>query len=350
MLSRRNFLKILTGLGALLIPWTVLPRLEKMGSLVPRPPVKFINASNLDKDGPGEDEFPMPPAEVLARKALADIEALSHPDKEGRRAGTAGETRALVYLEEQLKLLNLQPFGADNYWQMFSIPAMQEKIINGRALFRPDEADPLLSPAGNILAVLPGQDADAYVIISAHYDHLGIYNGKLYPGANDNASGVGCILQVLRSLVRDYCQGIRPKYNIVAAFWGAEEMGFLGSKYFVSHPLFPLAGLKAVINYDTVGNGEREDFILWQVGDSWLKDIMQEAAEKNQARLELNYGGGHQSDEAAFRGTSVPAVTMLSKNWLEKNHTPEDDLSLINPEKLETACSILYTALKKIVY
>lgn len=350
MPSRRTFLKILTGLGAMLVPWTILPGLQELGNLAAGPPVKLSVAPNPEGKEPWAEEFPKPPAEVLTRKALADIEALSRPDKEGRRAGTAGETRALVYLEEQFRSLNLKPFGAEGYWQMFSIPTMQERIINGRALFRPDEKDTLLLPAANILAGLPGKDGRASVIISAHYDHLGIYNGKLYAGANDNASGVGCILQVMRSLVRDYCQGIRPKYNIIAAFWGAEEMGFLGSKYFVANPPFPLKTLKAVINYDTVGNGEKRDFILWQAGAGWLKDMMQEAAQKNEAYLELNYGGGHQSDEASFAGTPVPAVTMLSKDWLDKNHTPEDDFSLINPEKLEIACSVLYSVLKRIAY
>lgn len=347
MKSRRTFFKILAGIGVFVLPWTVLPKLwgQKLENLIGRPSIKVmispINQSN---------ESSKPSAEVLTKKAVEDIQALSNPDMQGRRAGTAGETRALVYLEEQLRELKLKAFGDEQYWQMFSIPPVQERIINGRALFRPDVTDSFRMPSANILAGLPGADLEETLIISAHYDHLGIYQGKLCPGANDNASGVGCILQVMRSLVQDYFQGIRPKLNIVAAFWGAEEMGFLGSKHFVKNSPIPLSSLKAVINYDTVGNGQKKDFILWSTGASSLQEIMKEAITKNGAVLELASGGGHQSDEAAFVGTGVPIVTMLSKEWLLNNHTSEDNLSLINEEKLDTACAVLYDVVKRIAY
>jgi aminopeptidase YwaD len=347
MKSRRTFLKILAGIGTFIVPWTVLPELwrEKSGFFLTRPSVKPVISPSVKHTG-----FRKPSAEILARKAIEDIEALSHPDMQGRRAGTAGETKALVYLEEQLGLLNLEAFGDNGYWQMFSIPSMKEKIINGRALFRPDETDSLRMPAANILAGLPGKNQEEAIIISSHYDHLGIYNGKLCSGANDNASGVGCILQVMRRLVRDYCQGIRPQLNIVAAFWGAEEMGYLGSKHFVKNSAIPLSNLKALINYDTVGNGEKKDFILWSAGNSPLIENMKEAIARNGATLDPDSGHGHQSDEAAFSGTGIPAVTMLSKDWLINNHTPEDNISLINEAKLETACSILYDVVKEIAY
>lgn len=347
MKSRRTFLKILAGIGAFLIPWTILPKLagQKLEAFPGRPPIKFGFSSNN-----GNDQFPEPSPEVLARKAMDDIRALSHSDMQGRRAGTAGETRALVYLEQQLSSLHLKAFGDHHYWQLFSIPSMREKIINGRALFRPDETDSLLVPAANILAGLTGRNPREALLISAHYDHLGIYNGKFCSGANDNASGVACVLQVMRRLVQDYFEGTKPKLNIIAVFWGAEEMGFLGSKYFVKNPLIPLSRLKAVINYDTVGNGEKKDFILWSVGDSPFIDIVKEAAAKNGARIELASDKAHHSDEAAFIGTNVPALTVLSKDWLLKNHTPEDTVSLINEEKLEVACSILYDTVRKIAY
>lgn len=308
------------------------------------PPAKILLPAEAGQN------LPKPSPEVFARKAIDDIRILSSADMQGRRAGTAGETKALVYLQEQLEALHLKAFGDDREWQTFSIPFMEERVINGRALFRPDVSDSLRMPAANILAGLTGKSPEGTVIISAHFDHLGIYNGKLCPGANDNASGVGCVLEVMRRLVKESGTGTRPRINIVAAFWGAEEMGFLGSQYFVKKPTIPLSQVKAVINYDTVGNGEKKDFILWSTGDSPLINSVKKAVQKNGAEIESTAGQGYNSDQISFAGTGVPAVTILSKEWLAKNHTPEDDMSLINEEKLETACNILYDLIKEMAY
>ncbi|NLI94151.1 MAG: Zn-dependent exopeptidase M28 [Peptococcaceae bacterium] len=346
MKSRRTFIKMLAGIGAFVIPWTTLPRYwgQKAEYLLGEPPVKLYLPSDMGQNSK------KPSPEVLAKKAIEDIRVLCNPDMQGRRAGTAGETRTLVYLQEQLEALQLKAYGNDHYWQMFSIPPTEERIINNRALFRPDESDNLRIPAANILAGLPGRNREEAIILSAHLDHLGIYKGKLCPGANDNASGVGCVLEVMRRLVKESAQGTRPYPNIVAAFWSAEEMGFLGSKYFVKKPTIPLSQIKAVVNLDTVGNGQKKDFILWETGDSPLTNKVKEAMLKNGAEIELAGGQGNNSDQSSFIGTGVPAVTILSKDWLWKNHTPEDNISLINEEKLETACNVLYDVVKKIAF
>ncbi len=346
MILRRTFLKICAGLGAFILPWTALPKSwgQKMDYLLGTPSVSLQLPSSVGKDSK------RPSPEILGKKALTDIEALSHPNMQGRRAGTAGETRALVYIQEQLELLQLQTFGEDRYWQMFSIPSMQERLINGRALFRPDESDSLRVPAANILAGIKGKNNAETIIISAHYDHLGIYQQKLYAGSNDNASGVGCVLEVMRRLVSDSLQGEQPQLNIVAVFWSAEEMGFLGSKHFVKNPIIPLSQIKALINYDTVGNGQNKDFILWSTGDSPLVKQIEKTAEKNNAQVERVSPQGHHSDEVSFEHTGIPAVTMLSKEWLSKNHTPEDDISIINEEKLQTASNMLYDLVKEMAY
>jgi len=344
--SRRTFLKTLAGLAAFLLPWTIWPEgwAKKLAAWTARPPVKLQLPADY------WDGVSLEP-DVLNRKALQDIEFLSQAGLQGRRAGTAGETKALVYLEEQFKALHLKPFGENGkYWQMFSIPAMTEKIINNRALFRPDESDPYLSPSANILAGIPGKDPQRTLILSAHYDHLGVYQGKFYPGANDNASGVGCVLEVMRRLAAEAVQGIKPRSNIVAAFWGAEEMGFLGSKHFVAKPTIPLSDLQAVINYDTVANGNQADFILWPEEDSFLSQKIIEVGKRLGARIEKVHSGGHHSDEFFFVEASVPTATMLSRQWLHKNHTPEDNLALLNREKLQLACDMLYALAKELAY
>ena len=89
------------------------------------------------------------------------------------------------------------------------------------------------------------------IIISAHYDHLGMMGKAIFPGANDNASGVAMLLSLA-----NYFSDKSPKYNLVFIAFGAEEAGILGSKYYVENPLFPLDDIKFVLNLDIMGTGD----------------------------------------------------------------------------------------------
>ncbi len=106
----------------------------------------------------------------------------------------------------------------------------------------------------NVAGLLPGGDArirDETVLVTAHYDHLGVQNGKLYPGANDNGSGVVAMLEVAREL----SAASLPRTVLFVAF-GSEEQLMLGSYFYVAHPLRPLGTTRAVLNLDMVGRSE----------------------------------------------------------------------------------------------
>jgi Zn-dependent M28 family amino/carboxypeptidase len=106
----------------------------------------------------------------------------------------------------------------------------------------------------NIAGLLPGSDAklrDETILVTAHYDHLGAQNGKLYPGANDNASGVVALLEVARLLA----EAPLARSVLFVAF-GSEEQLMLGSYYYVAHPLRPLDKTTAVLNLDMIGRNE----------------------------------------------------------------------------------------------
>lgn len=347
MNTRRTFIKFLSFFGALIVPWTILPQKWSQGLslLAGKPSIKLDIAQ-----AEGADGSDVIAAGILAKKGFEDIQALCQTDMQGRRSGTIGETRALVYLQEQVRELQLKSFGDGNFLQAFSIPAMEERVINGRALFRPKQvkASPIL--ATNLLAGINGINQNETIIISAHYDHLGMYKGELHRGANDNASGVGCVLEVMRRLVQENLAGTTPRTNVVAVFWGAEEMGFLGSKHFVKNPVIPLSKIKAVINFDTIAAGAKEEFIFWAPKDNILIDTIKTVVQRNGARIEKDVGKGHKSDDSSFLDTDIPAITVLSRDWLRKNHTPEDDISIINEEKFELACDILYDVVKELAY
>lgn len=106
----------------------------------------------------------------------------------------------------------------------------------------------------NVVGMLPGTDRrlrDETVMVTAHYDHLGVQGGKLYPGANDNGSGVAALLEVARLLA-----GQRLARSVLFVAFGSEEQLMLGSYYYVMHPVRPLEKTRAVLNLDMIGRGE----------------------------------------------------------------------------------------------
>ncbi|MDO7887459.1 VanZ family protein [Hymenobacter cheonanensis] len=107
----------------------------------------------------------------------------------------------------------------------------------------------------NLAALIKGTtQPDSFLVVSAHYDHLGMMGRKTYfPGANDNASGVALLLELAAHYARPEN---RPAYSLVFLLFGAEEAGLVGSGYFVQHPLVPLASIKFLLNLDLLGTGE----------------------------------------------------------------------------------------------
>jgi hypothetical protein len=108
--------------------------------------------------------------------------------------------------------------------------------------------------ARNVIAAIPGADPrlrEEAVVIGAHLDHLGQSDGKYYPGADDNASGVASLLEIARTLA---AMPRKPKRTIVFAFWTAEEEGHLGAEHYARHPLWPLERTPVYLNLDMIGH------------------------------------------------------------------------------------------------
>ncbi|SDB90482.1 M28 family peptidase [Williamwhitmania taraxaci] len=112
-----------------------------------------------------------------------------------------------------------------------------------------------LADANNIVAIIEGSDLkNEYVVLSAHYDHLGMnYRGEIYPGADDNASGVAAVMEIARILNEAKKAGKGPRRSVVILFPTAEEDGLYGSKYYVEKPAYPLEKTIACVNIDMIG-------------------------------------------------------------------------------------------------
>src|SRR5262249_53701913 len=148
------------------------------------------------------------------------VVTLTAPEYGGRRG--EGGRKAAEYLAGQFRALGLSPLFQGSYFQ--TIPGREGQAEGGR----------------NVGAAIRGTDPklrDEWAIVSAHYDHLGVRGDLLYPGADDNASGVAMMLEVARS----FAEGAeRPRRGVMFVGFDLEEVGLFGSRYFAEHPPVPL--------------------------------------------------------------------------------------------------------------
>ncbi|MDD4047579.1 MAG: M20/M25/M40 family metallo-hydrolase [Clostridia bacterium] len=261
------------------------------------------------------------------------INILSDQSFEGRRTGTRGEAEACRYLAEQLKLMGIGPAGEQGaYFQSFPIPNVDLKWKGERTVFSYlNNSSGLVGE--NILGLIESKKNNAkYIVISAHLDHLGTWKGNLYPGANDNASGVATVLEMARIL---NIKKDKLPCSILIAFWSGEEMGTIGSRFFVRHMQFPAKDILYNINLDSIGSGNDNNFIYWakdiNVKPEWGFD-----AKLNNKEFNLKYqvDVGHSSDHKAFLEKNIPALTILAENWLDNNHSPQDTGEGVNYSKM----------------
>jgi Zn-dependent M28 family amino/carboxypeptidase len=212
--------------------------------------------------------------------------------------------------------------------------------------------------------VLEGSDPQLKseaVVYSGHYDHDGVRDGKMYPGADDNASGTVGVVELAKAFTRN---GAKPKRSIVFAVFAAEERGLLGSYYYVAHPLFPMNKTAAVINFDMIGrnetpstqtNGLRQinadtSNELGLIGTIYSPDYRQVVEQQNRAvGLNLTYTWDQdaalnvfqRSDQFPFSLKDVPAMWWFT-GFHPDYHQPTDTVEKINFPKMAKILDLAY--------
>lgn len=160
----------------------------------------------------------------------------------------------------------------------------------------------------NLHLLIPGRE-NKYIILSAHIDHVGEDPDKsFFPGANDNASGVGVLMEVIK-IIRE--RNILPKYNLIFSFFNGEECGLKGSDYYIKNPLFPLDKTLLNINLDCVGRGEYIYLAYNYIAEDYLKKLR----EINKKLIPI--GEHHlltQSDQYSFVKLEIPAIFITRAN------------------------------------
>ncbi|MBY0425016.1 MAG: M20/M25/M40 family metallo-hydrolase, partial [Cytophagales bacterium] len=162
---------------------------------------------------------------------------------------------------------------------------------------------------------------DSFLVITAHYDHLGRMGPSVYfPGANDNASGIAFLLEMA-----DYFKNNPPKYTVVFIAFAAEEIGLLGSEYFVNHPLIPLENIKFLVNLDLVGTGD--DGIQVVNSTIFTKEFAQLKSindQENYFQTVKTRGKAANSDHYHFSEKGVPSFFIYALGGITAYHDIND--------------------------
>jgi hypothetical protein len=222
----------------------------------------------------------------------------------------------------------------------------------------------------NVVGMLEGSGAalrSETVMLTAHYDHLGVQNGRLYPGANDNASGTAAVLELAR---RFGLAGKPPKRTVVFAMFGSEEELMLGSYYYAAHPPRPLAGTRAVINLDMIGRDEAhipqsEGAIeiaadttnrMNLVGGYYSPDLVETLRRSNRTAgltLETKFDRDYslnvlfRCDHLPFLLAGVPAVWIFG-GFHPGYHEPSDTTDRLNFPKMAKAIELAERAAREV--
>jgi hypothetical protein len=197
------------------------------------------------------------------------------------------------------------------------------------------DIETMRATVNNVLAWLPGQ-TDEYVIIGAHYDHLGRGNfdslapsqiGQIHPGADDNASGTAGVLELARLLAPE--RG-KLKRSILFMDFAGEELGLLGSAEWVKEPTRPLAKAVAMINMDMIGRIKDDKVYIGGVGTgSTFKAVLDQAQKEAPFKIEYSAGGYSSSDHTSFVTKKIPVLFFFS-GLHSDYHKPSDTWDKIN--------------------
>lgn len=301
-------------------------------------------------DGSVTQEEPITPERTYALLAT-----LSHDSLEGRATGAPGSLRAARIIAAEMERAGLEPAGDSGWYQRLPV-ALTTRTIRGREVTRPTvvsgfDALDTIPPdrrvtALNVIGVLRGNDpalANEHILVGAHYDHVGVRTptdslgnpvpgDSIYNGADDDASGVVAILEAARLLAA----GPAPKRTIIFSATTGEEMGLLGTRWYIERPFLPLEEMVADLQIEMIG---RPDSLAGGPGRAWLTgyerstmgDMLAEAGVPIVAdpRPEQNFFT--RSDNIAFAMLGIPAHTLSSYNLHQDYHRPSDEVENTDP-------------------
>lgn len=304
-------------------------------------------ADESASDGPAVEDM------TTAQRLESLLSTLAADSMEGRRTGTPGAQRAARFLAQELGSYGIEAAGDNGYFQTVPMVRMTVETPNGpreRLVMETDaEMWDTISPGQilqtevNVVGVIRGADPDVAheaVILGAHYDHVGIGTpvadeagvlDSIYNGADDDGSGTVAVLEVARVLSR----GAPPRRTVVILLSTGEEMGLLGTRYYIENPIIPMENTVADLQVEMIG---RPDDAVGGFGHAWLTGFerttmgnqLAEAGSPIVADPRLDQNFFFRSDNIAFARLGIPAHTLSSFNLHGDYHQPSDEVDKID--------------------
>lgn len=273
-------------------------------------------------------------AQVNPNKELLmqDVSFLASDELEGRNTDTEGNKKARTYILKRFKEIGLSPMGA-GYESPFVFKA-KNKDYN----------------AVNLIGKIDGKKEDV-IVVTAHYDHVGMKNGEIYNGADDNASGVSGLLAIAR-----YFKANKPNHTLIFVAFDAEENGLQGAKYFVKNLPVAKEKVKLNVNMDMISRSDKNE--IYAAGTHHyphLKDILIEVDKASEVKLSIGHDTpdlGYNdwtfsSDHGPFHKEGIPFIYFGVEDHPDY-HQPTDDVDKINPDFLEDTVTLILETIKKV--
>jgi hypothetical protein len=276
---------------------------------------------------------------ITASELKTHLTIVASDEMEGRDTGSPGQKKAGMYLIEHYKTNGIPyPKGADSYYQ--KVPAA----------FMNKEYNENLPDSENIWAFIEGSEKpNEIVVVSAHYDHVGMKNGEVYNGADDDGSGTVALLEIAQAFQKAKKEGHGPKRSILFLHMTGEEHGLYGSSYYSENPLFSLANTVADVNIDMIGR--RDEFhkdnnnYVYLIGSDYLSTELYticESVNTKYTHLNLDYKFNdrkdpnrfyYRSDHYNFAKHGIPVVFLFNGVHADY-HKATDEVSKIEFDAL----------------
>jgi Zn-dependent M28 family amino/carboxypeptidase len=255
---------------------------------------------------------------ITAESLKTKLTIVASDEMEGRDTGSKGQKKAGNYLISQYEKSKISfPKGANSYYQ--AVPA---SYLNAKY-------NENLPDSENIWAYIEGSEKpDEVLVISAHYDHVGIKNGDIYNGADDDGSGTVAVLQIAEAFQKAKKAGNGPKRSILFLHVTGEEHGLHGSRFYSENPLFPIANTIADINIDMIGRRdvehEKTNNYVYVIGADRLSTDLHNitiAQNKKYTKIDLDFKFNdpkdpnhfyERSDHYNFAKNGIPAVFLFN--------------------------------------
>ena len=288
------------------------------------------------------------------------LNILASDSLEGRETGQKGQKMAADYIMNHFKNIGIPPYQRNTYYQKF-------KVENRRHTCKCDDCDldffqKLLSQdkyikGENVLGYIEGTDLkEELIIITAHYDHLGKHEEKIYNGADDDGSGTVAAMEIAEAFILAKKEGNGPRRSVLVMTVSGEEKGLLGSAFYADNPIYPLENTVANLNIDMIGRiddwHENGDYV-YLIGADMLSQELHDISEqinKEYIGLDLDYRFNaeddpnryyYRSDHYNFAKNNIPVIFYFN-GVHEDYHKVTDKVEKIDFKKIQTITRLVF--------